>query len=146
MGLSLDWKREIATCDPSYYKHQQKMFLDFWRAGLVERRKSKVNWGPVDQTVLANEQVIEGRGWRSGALVEKREIPMYYMRITDYADQLLGDLDGLGWPERVKVMQQNWIGKSFGVNFGFPYEIDGESKLLRVFTTRADTIMGVTFA
>ncbi len=104
-----------------------------------------MNWDPVDQTVLANEQVIDGRGWRSGALVEKREIPMYYMRITQYADELLNDLEGLGWPERVKVMQQNWIGKSFGVNFGFPYEIDGEKKLLRVFTTRADTIMGVTF-
>ncbi|OXH81310.1 hypothetical protein CA830_41065, partial [Burkholderia multivorans] len=94
---------------------------------------------------LANEQVIDGRGWRSGALVEKREIPMYYLRITQYADELLNDLDGLGWPERVKIMQQNWIGKSFGVNFGFPYELDGEKQLLRVFTTRADTIMGVTF-
>jgi leucyl-tRNA synthetase len=114
--------------------------------GIAYKKTGTVNWDPVDQTVLANEQVIDGRGWRSGALVEKREIPMYYMRITDYADQLLDDLEGLGWPERVKVMQQNWIGKSYGVNFGFPYEIDGEAKLLRVFTTRADTIMGVTFA
>ncbi|MDN7178219.1 leucine--tRNA ligase [Caballeronia sp. SEWSISQ10-4 2] len=146
MGLAIDWSREIASCKPEYYKWNQWLFLKMLEKGIVYKKTGTVNWDPEDQTVLANEQVIDGRGWRSGALVEKREIPMYYMRITDYADQLLGDLDGLGWPERVKVMQQNWIGKSFGVNFGFPYEIDGESKLLRVFTTRADTIMGVTFA
>jgi leucyl-tRNA synthetase len=146
MGLAIDWSREVASCNPDYYKWNQWLFLKMLEKGIVYKKTGKVNWDPVDQTVLANEQVIEGRGWRSGALVEKREIPMYYMRITDYADQLLGDLEGLGWPERVKVMQQNWIGKSFGVNFGFPYEIDGEKKLLRVFTTRADTIMGVTFA
>lgn len=146
MGLAIDWSREIASCKPGYYKWNQWLFLKMLEKGIVYKKTGTVNWDPEDQTVLANEQVIDGRGWRSGALVEKREIPMYYMRITDYADQLLGDLDGLGWPERVKVMQQNWIGKSFGVNFGFPYEIDGESKLLRVFTTRADTIMGVTFA
>src|SRR4249919_74282 len=146
MGLSLDWAREIATCDPAYYKHQQKMFLDFLKAGLVERKQSKVNWDPVDQTVLANEQVIDGRGWRTGAVVEKREIPMYYMAITKYADELLGALDSLsGWPERVKTMQANWIGKSLGVNIGFPYELAGEKKILRVFATRADTLMGVTF-
>jgi leucyl-tRNA synthetase len=114
--------------------------------GVAYKHTGVVNWDPVDQTVLANEQVIDGRGWRTGAVVEKREIPMYYLRITKYAEELLGDLDKLpGWPERVKLMQANWIGRSEGVNFGFPYEIDGESRLLRVFTTRADTIMGVTF-
>ena len=146
MGLAIDWSREIATCKPDYYKWNQWLFLKMLEKGIAYKKTGTVNWDPVDQTVLANEQVVDGRGWRSGALVEKREIPMYYLRITDYADQLLDDLEGLGWPERVKVMQQNWIGKSYGVNFGFPYEIDGEQKLLRVFTTRADTIMGVTFA
>src|SRR6516165_11641020 len=145
LGFAIDWSREIATCDPDYYRWNQWLFLRMLEKGLAYRKTGVVNWDPVDQTVLANEQVIDGRGWRSGALVEKREIPMYYMRITQYADELLNDLDGLGWPERVKIMQQNWIGKSFGVNFGFPYELDGEQKLLRVFTTRADTIMGVTF-
>ena len=146
MGLAIDWSREVATCKPDYYRWNQWLFLKMLEKGVVYLKTGTVNWDPIDQTVLANEQVIDGRGWRSGALVEKREIPMYYMRITEYADELLGDLDDLGWPERVKVMQQNWIGKSFGVNFGFPYELDGEQKLLRVFTTRADTIMGVTFA
>jgi len=145
MGLAIDWSREFATCTPEYYKWNQWLFLKMLEKGVVYKKTGTVNWDPVDQTVLANEQVIDGRGWRSGALIEKREIPMYYMRITQYAEQLLGDLEGLGWPERVKVMQQNWIGKSFGVNFGFPYQLDGESKLLRVFTTRADTVMGVTF-
>ncbi|WP_199543848.1 leucine--tRNA ligase [Paraburkholderia kururiensis] len=145
MGLAIDWSREVATCKPDYYKWNQWLFLKMLEKGVVYKKTGTVNWDPVDQTVLANEQVIDGRGWRSGALVEKREIPMYYMRITQYADELLNDLEGLGWPERVKVMQQNWIGKSYGVNFGFPYELDGEQKLLRVFTTRADTIMGVTF-
>ncbi|KVC90464.1 leucine--tRNA ligase [Burkholderia ubonensis] len=145
MGLAIDWSREIATCKPDYYKWNQWLFLKMLEKGIAYKKTGTVNWDPVDQTVLANEQVIDGRGWRSGALVEKREIPMYYLRITQYADELLNDLDGLGWPERVKIMQQNWIGKSFGVNFGFPYELDGEQKLLRVFTTRADTIMGVTF-
>ncbi|KNE76174.1 Leucyl-tRNA synthetase [Candidatus Burkholderia crenata] len=146
IGLAIDWSREIASCKPEYYKWNQWLFLKMLEKGIAYKKTGTVNWDLVDQTVLANEQVIDGRGWRSGAVVEKREIPMYYMRITEYVGQLLGDLEGLGWPERVKVMQQNWIGKSFGVNFGFPYEIDGESKLLRVFTTRADTIMGVTFA
>ncbi|WP_179404827.1 leucine--tRNA ligase [Burkholderia guangdongensis] len=145
MGLAIDWSREIATCKPDYYKWNQWLFLKMLEQGIAYKKTGTVNWDPVDQTVLANEQVIDGRGWRSGALVEKREIPMYYLRITQYADELLNDLDGLGWPERVKIMQQNWIGKSFGVNFGFPYKLDGEQKLLRVFTTRADTIMGVTF-
>ena len=145
MGLAIDWSREIATCKPDYYKWNQWLFLKMLEKGIAYKKTGTVNWDPVDQTVLANEQVIDGRGWRSGALVEKREIPMYYLRITQYADELLGDLDGLGWPERVKIMQQNWIGKSFGVNFGFPFELDGEKKLMRVLTTRADTIMGVTF-
>ncbi|GAB3627183.1 Leucine--tRNA ligase [Pandoraea terrae] len=145
MGLAIDWSREMATCKPDYYKWNQWLFLKMLEKGVVYLKTGTVNWDPVDQTVLANEQVIDGRGWRSGALVEKREIPMYYMRITEYADELLSDLDSLGWPERVKVMQQNWIGKSFGVNFGFPYTLDGQQQLLRVFTTRADTIMGVTF-
>ncbi|KVN14343.1 MULTISPECIES: leucine--tRNA ligase [unclassified Burkholderia] len=145
MGLAIDWSREVTTCKPDYYKWNQWLFLKMLEKGIAYKKTGIVNWDPVDQTVLANEQVIDGRGWRSGALVEKREIPMYYMRITQYADELLNDLDGLGWPERVKIMQQNWIGKSFGVNFGFPYALDGEQKLLRVFTTRADTIMGVTF-
>ncbi|HEY8171451.1 MAG TPA: leucine--tRNA ligase, partial [Dehalococcoidia bacterium] len=152
MGLSLDWAREIATCDPAYYKHQQKMFLDFLKVGLVERKQSKVNWDPVDQTVLANEQVIDGKGWRSGAPVEKREIPMYYLRITAYADELLDNLEKMtGWPERVRAMQANWIGRSEGVRFAFPHDIRdvagnliGDGKLW-VFTTRADTIMGATF-
>jgi leucyl-tRNA synthetase len=145
MGLAIDWSREFASCKPEYYKWNQWLFLKLLEKGIVYKKTGTVNWDPEDQTVLANEQVIDGRGWRSGALIEKREIPMYYMRITDYADELLGDLDALGWPERVKIMQQNWIGKSYGVNFGFPYELDGERALLRVFTTRADTIMGVTF-
>ncbi|HXF44512.1 MAG TPA: leucine--tRNA ligase [Burkholderiaceae bacterium] len=146
LGLAFDWSREIATCDPSYYKWNQWLFLKMLERGIAYRKTQIVNWDPVDNTVLANEQVIDGRGWRSGALVEKREIPGYYLAITKYAEELLADLAKLdGWPEKVRVMQENWIGKSVGVNFGFPYEIDGERKLLRVFTTRADTIMGVTF-
>ena len=116
MGLSLDWSREIATCDPSYYKHQQKLFLDFLAAGLVARKKSKVNWDPVDQTVLANEQVIDGRGWRSGAVVEQRELTQWFFKITDYSDDLLASLDRLDrWPEKVRLMQRNWIGRSEGL-------------------------------
>ena len=146
LGFAIDWKRELATCDPGYYRWNQWLFLRMLEKGLVYKKTGTVNWDPVDQTVLANEQVIDGRGWRTGALVEKREIPMYYMAITRYADELLGALDTLsGWPERVKTMQANWIGKSHGVNIGFPYELGGERKLLRVFTTRADTLMGTTF-
>jgi leucyl-tRNA synthetase len=146
LGFALDWERELATCRPEYYRWNQWLFLRLLERGLVYKKTGVVNWDPVDQTVLANEQVIDGRGWRTGALVEKREIPMYYMRITAYAEELLAALDTLpGWPERVKTMQANWIGKSVGVNFGFPYELDGQEKVLRVFTTRADTIMGVTF-
>jgi leucyl-tRNA synthetase len=146
LGFALDWEREIATCRPEYYRWNQWLFLRMLEKGVVYRKTGVVNWDPVDQTVLANEQVIDGRGWRTGAVVEKREIPMYYMRITAYADELLGALDGLqGWPERVKLMQANWIGRSEGVNIAFPYELEGEAKQLRVFTTRADTLMGVTF-
>jgi leucyl-tRNA synthetase len=146
LGFAIDWERELATCTPDYYRWNQWLFLRMLEKGIAYKHTGVVNWDPVDQTVLANEQVIEGRGWRTGAPVEKREIPMYYLRITQYAEELLADLEKLpGWPERVKLMQANWIGRSEGVNFGFPYAIDGERKLLRVFTTRADTIMGVTF-
>jgi leucyl-tRNA synthetase len=149
MGLSLDWSREIATCDPAYYKHQQKMFLDFMRAGLVERKQSKVNWDPVDQTVLANEQVIDGRGWRSGALVEQRELSQWFFKITDYSQELLDALDGLDrWPEKVRLMQKNWIGRSEGLLVRFALEAkttpNGESEL-EVFTTRPDTLFGAKF-
>ena len=146
LGFALDWSREVTTCRPEYYKWNQWLFLRMLEKGLMYLKTGTVNWDPVDQTVLANEQVIDGRGWRTGALVEKREIPMYYMKITAYAEELLAALGSLpGWPERVKTMQANWIGKSRGVNFGFPYTIDEKRKLLKVFTTRADTIMGVTF-
>lgn len=153
MGLAIDWSREIATCSPQYYRWNQWLFLKMLEAGICERRTQVVNWDPVDQTVLANEQVIDGRGWRSGALVEKREIPGYYLNITRYADELLEHVQtGLpGWPERVKLMQENWIGRSEGVRFAFPHDIRGadgqliQDGRLYVFTTRADTVMGVTF-
>ncbi|MFN0314273.1 MAG: leucine--tRNA ligase [Burkholderiales bacterium] len=146
LGFAIDWQRELATCKPEYYRWNQWLFLRMLEKGIVYKKTGVVNWDPVDQTVLANEQVIDGRGWRTGALVEKREIPMYYMRITDYSEELLGALDTLpGWPERVKTMQANWIGKSHGVNIGFPYTLNGKKDVLRVFTTRADTLMGVTF-
>ena len=153
MGLAIDWSREVATCDPSYYKWNQWLFLKMLEKGIAYRKTQVVNWDPVDQTVLANEQVIDGKGWRTGALVEKREIPGYYLKITDYAQELLEHVQaGLpGWPERVKLMQENWIGKSEGVRFAFPHDIrDSSGKLIGdgrmyVFTTRADTIMGVTF-
>src|ERR1700681_76691 len=149
MGLSLDWKREIATCDPSYYKHQQKMFLDFRRAGLVERKHSRVNWDPVDQTVLANEQVIEGRGWRSGALVEQRELFQWFFKITKHSQDLLDSIDRLDrWPEKVRVMQRNWIGRSQGLLIRFSLDPattpNGEGEL-DVFTTRSDTLFGAKF-
>jgi leucyl-tRNA synthetase len=152
MGLAIDWSREVATCQPSYYKWNQWLFLKMLEKGIAERRTQVVNWDPVDQTVLANEQVIDGRGWRSGALVEKREIPGYYLKITQYADELLSAVANpedpnylSGWPERVRLMQENWIGKSQGVRFAFPHSIEGGGGRLWVFTTRADTIMGVTF-
>jgi hypothetical protein len=130
MGLSLDWSREIATCDPEYYRHEQAMFLDFLQAGLVERRTAMVNWDPVDQTVLANEQVIDGRGWRSGAEVEKREFAQWFLKITDYAEELLQALDSLpGWPEKVRLMQRNWIGRSEGLRFSFALEDEAGNEL-----------------
>jgi leucyl-tRNA synthetase len=149
MGLSLDWSREIATCDPAYYKHQQKMFLDFLRAGLVERKQSKVNWDPVDQTVLANEQVIDGRGWRSGALVEQRELTQWFFAITKFAAPLLDALGTLDrWPEKVRLMQKNWIGRSEGLLVRFALDPkstpNGESEL-DIFTTRPDTLFGAKF-
>src|SRR6185312_14681162 len=149
MGLSLDWAREVATCDPSYYKHQQKMFLDFLEAGLVERKLGKVNWDPVERAVLANEQVIDGRGWRSGALVEQREMPQWYFRITKFSEDLLQALDGLErWPEKVRVMQRNWIGRSEGLHLRFALDPattpSGEDEL-DVFTTRHDTLFGAKF-
>lgn len=151
MGLAIDWSKEVATCKPDYYKWNQWLFLKMLEKGIVYKKTGTVNWDPIDQTVLANEQVIDGKGWRSGAVVEKRDIPMYYMAITDYADVLLDDLNGLQWPDRVKVMQENWIGKSTGVRFAFPHEIKNaagelvQDGKMYVFTTRADTIMGVTF-
>jgi leucyl-tRNA synthetase len=146
LGLGIDWAREVTTCTPEYYRWEQWLFTRLFEKGIIYKKTSSVNWDPEDQTVLANEQVIDGRGWRSGALVEKRDIPMYFFRITQYADELLQDLDTLnGWPEQVKTMQANWIGKSFGVRFAFPYTLDGNQEKLWVYTTRADTIMGVTF-
>ena len=146
LGFAIDWTRELATCKPDYYKWNQWLFTRLFKKGLAYKKTGVVNWDPVDQTVLANEQVIEGRGWRTGALVEKREIPMYFLRITAYADELLAALDDLpGWPEQVKLMQKNWIGRSEGVRVGFPYELNGEQRVLWVFTTRADTLMGTTF-
>jgi leucyl-tRNA synthetase len=152
MGWAIDWSRELASCDPEYYKWNQWLFLKMLEKGIAYLKTGTVNWDPVDQTVLANEQVVDGKGWRSGAPVTKREIPMYYLRITDYAEELLACLDKMpGWPERVKTMQANWIGKSVGVRFAFTHDIkDDDGKLVGdgrmfVFTTRADTIMGVTF-
>jgi leucyl-tRNA synthetase len=149
MGLSLDWSREIATCDPRYYKHQQKMFLDLLAAGLVERKTSKVNWDPVDQTVLANEQVIEGRGWRSGAEVEQRELTQWFFKITAFAEDLLGAIDTLErWPEKVRIMQRNWIGRSTGLLIRFALDAAtsprGQAEL-EIFTTRPDTLFGAKF-
>ncbi|MEO7392754.1 MAG: leucine--tRNA ligase [Ramlibacter sp.] len=153
MGLAIDWSREVATCDPTYYKWNQWLFLKMLEKGIAYRKTQVVNWDPVDQTVLANEQVIDGKGWRTGAPVEKREIPGYYLKITDYADELLDHVQNQlpGWPERVKLMQENWIGRSEGVRFAFTHairdwhgELIGDGRMY-VFTTRADTIMGVTF-
>jgi len=147
LGLSIDWSREFATCSPEYYQWEQWLFLQLYKKGLVYKKLSTVNWDPVDNTVLANEQVIDGKGWRSGAAVEKRDIPMYYFNITDYADELLDDLDQLEghWPSEVLTMQRNWIGRSAGMEVHFPYELAGEENTLDVFTTRPDTLMGVTY-
>jgi len=145
LGIAFDWSRELTTCRPDYYRWTQWLFLRMLEKGVAYQKTGVVNWDPVDKTVLANEQVIDGRGWRTGALIEKREIPMYYLKITDYAEDLLDALKNMpGWPERVRAMQANWIGRSEGVRLGFPHEI-GEPGVLHAFTTRADTIMGVTF-
>lgn len=144
LGLGIDWSRELATCSPEYYRWEQWLFTELFKKGLVYKKTATVNWDPVDQTVLANEQVIDGRGWRSGAVVEKRDIPQYFMKITAYAEELLADLDKLdGWPEQVKTMQRNWIGKSYGCEIEFPIA-DSEAKL-KVYTTRPDTLMGATY-
>ncbi|QKZ06921.1 leucine--tRNA ligase [Pseudomonas eucalypticola] len=148
LGLAIDWSREVTTCKPDYYRWEQWLFTRLFEKGVIYRKNGTVNWDPVDQTVLANEQVIDGRGWRSGALIEKREIPMYYFKITAYAEELLESLDELpGWPEQVKTMQRNWIGKSRGMEVQFPYDQAsiGEAGALKVFTTRPDTLMGATY-
>ncbi|AHY41365.1 leucine--tRNA ligase [Stutzerimonas decontaminans] len=148
LGLAVDWTREVTTCKPDYYRWEQWLFTRLYEKGVIYRKNGTVNWDPVDQTVLANEQVIDGRGWRSGALIEKREIPMYYFKITAYADELLESLDELdGWPEQVKTMQRNWIGKSRGMEISFPYDVAsiGSEGMMKVFTTRPDTLMGATY-
>ena len=144
LGLAIDWKREIATCRPEYYKWEQWLFTELFKKKLIYKKISTVNWDPVDQTVLANEQVIDGKGWRSGAFIEKKEIPQYFMKITEYADELLRDLDGLeGWPEQVKTMQRNWIGKSYGCEIEF--SIKDHADHVKIYTTRPDTLLGVTY-
>jgi leucyl-tRNA synthetase len=147
LGFSFDWQRELATCRPDYYRWEQWFFTRLYEKGLVYKKMATVNWDPVDQTVLANEQVIDGRGWRSGALVERREIPQWFLRITAYAEELLADLDRLdGWPEQVRTMQRNWIGKSRGVELAFTLDeaVAGEARI-EVYTTRPDTLFGVTY-
>ncbi len=144
MGLSLDWDREIATCHPDYYKHEQKFFIDMFKAGLAYKKEAEVNWDPVDKTVLANEQVVDGRGWRSGAIIEKKKLSQWFLKISKYSDELLRDLDQLkNWPNKVKVMQSNWIGKSYGAEIDF--KISNQESKITVFTTRPDTIFGATF-
>ena len=144
MGLSLDWDREIATCHPDYYKHEQKFFIDMFKSGLAYKKEAEVNWDPVDKTVLANEQVIDGKGWRSGAPVEKKKLSQWFLKISKYSNELLDDLDKLeNWPNKVKIMQSNWIGKSVGVEIDF--NVSEKNKKIKVFTTRPDTIYGATF-
>jgi leucyl-tRNA synthetase len=144
LGFAYDWDRELATCSPEYYRWEQWFFTQLYEKGLVYKKTSVVNWDPIDQTVLANEQVIDGKGWRSGAIVERREIPQWFLKITDYADELLEDLEKLsGWPDAVKTMQANWIGRSEGLEVDF--KVDGTDEILRIYTTRPDTIMGVSY-
>ena len=144
LGLSIDWDKEISTCDPSYYKHQQILFSLLYKKGIAYKKKSYVNWDPVDNTVLANEQVIDGKGWRSGVAVEKRELNQWFLNITKYSDQLLKSLDDLkGWPEKVRLMQKNWIGKSIGCEIDFIS--DFKNTKIKIFTTRPDTIFGASF-
>src|SRR5210317_1096576 len=144
LDLDLDWDRELATCNQDYYRHQQELFIDLFNHGLVYKKDALVNWDPVDQTVLANEQVIDGKGWRTGATVEQKNLSQWFFKITDYAEELLNDLDKLTlWPEKVKTMQRNWIGKSTGAEILFP--ISNSKQKLQIFTTRPDTIYGATF-
>ena len=143
MGLSLDWTKEVATCHPDYYKHEQKFFIDMFKSGLAYKKEAEVNWDPIDKTVLANEQVIDGRGWRSGALVEKK-LSQWFLKISKYSEELLEDLNKLkDWPNKVKIMQSNWIGKSVGAEIEF--NISNQNKKIKVFSTRPDTIFGATF-
>ena len=144
MGLSYDWDREFATCDPGYYKFEQKMFLDFYKSGIAYKKETWVNWDPVEQTVLANEQVVDGRGWRSGVQVEKKKMNGWFLKISDFADDLLNEIDNLkSWPDRVKTMQKNWIGKSKGATISF--KVNNSENIIKIFTTRPDTIFGATF-
>ena len=143
LGLSIDWRKEVSTCDENYYKQQQSLFSFFFKKGLVYKKESYVNWDPVDQTVLANEQVIDGKGWRSGAVVEKKKLSQWFLNITKYSDELLEALENLkGWPEKVKLMQKNWIGKSIGCEIDF---LTNNEKKIKIFTTRPDTIFGASF-
>ena len=144
LGLSIDWQMEISTCDQNYYKHQQEIFIDLYNNGLVSRKETYVNWDPVENTVLANEQVVNGKGWRSNATVERKKLSQWFFNITKFSNELLNDLDNLkGWPEKVKLMQKNWIGKSYGCEINF--SISGSTEKIKVFTTRPDTIFGATF-
>jgi len=146
LGLSIDWDREISTCSPEYYKHQQKLFLELYDKGLVYRKESYVNWDPVDKTVLANEQVIDGKGWRSGAVVERKKLNQWFFKISHFSEELLNDLDQLNeWPEKVKIMQKNWIGKSFGCEIDFKIEGSEKVKEIKCYTTRPDTLFGFSF-
>ena len=144
LGLSINWNLEISTCDKNYYKHQQELFIDFYNKGLISRKETYVNWDPVEKTVLANEQVIDGRGWRSNSLVERKKLSQWFFNISNFSNELLNDLNSLkGWPEKVKLMQKNWIGKSFGCEINF--EIKNSEDKIKVFTTRPDTIFGASF-
>ena len=146
LGLSIDWDKEISTCSPDYYKHQQKLFLEFYDKGLVYRKENYVNWDPIDQTVLANEQVIDGKGWRSGAQVERKKLNQWFFNISKFSDDLLKSLDDLElWPNKVKIMQKNWIGKSFGCEINFKIKDNQNIKEIKCYTTRPDTLYGMSF-
>ena len=146
LGLSIDWDREISTCSSEYYKHQQKLFLDLYDKGLVFRKESYVNWDPVDKTVLANEQVIDGKGWRSGAIVQRKKLNQWFFKISNFSEELLSDLENLNeWPSKVKIMQKNWIGKSFGCEIDFKIEGSNNIKSIKCYTTRPDTLFGFSF-
>ena len=144
LDLDLDWDRELATCNEDYYRHQQELFIDLYHAGLAYKKDALVNWDPIDQTVLANEQVIDGKGWRTGADVEKKNLSQWFFKITHYADELLSDIENLNlWPEKVKTMQRNWIGKSVGAEIEF--KVNNVDQKIKIFTTRPDTIYGASF-